>query len=154
MTDQAPDYADTIEAQMIADYVSEGMPLAAAARVLGIERRQTIYERMDGSARFREMMEKAREAGFDALAEECLDIADDGTLDTIETKFGPKSDKEWIARSKLRVETRLKLLSKWHPKKYGEKLQVEQKTATVAIPVTDDPIAAQRAYEALMRGGE
>ena len=101
-----------------------------------------------------EMMEKARESGFDAIANECLEIADDAALDTIETRFGPKPDKEWLARSKLRVETRLKLLAKWHPKKYGDKLQVEQKTATVAIPVTDDPIAAQRAYESLMRGGE
>lgn len=153
MTDQPDhDYADTLEAQMIADYVSDGMPLAAACRVLGVERRQTIYEHMDKSARFRDMMEKARADGYDVLAEQCLEIADDAALDTIETRFGPKPDKEWIARSKLRVETRLKLLAKWHPKKYGDKLQVEQKTATVAIPVTDDPIAAQRAYESLMRG--
>lgn len=155
MTDQPDhDYADTLEAQMVADYVSDGMPLAAACRVLGIERRQTIYEHMDKSARFRDMMEKARADGYDVLAEQCLEIADDASLDTIETRFGPKPDKEWVARSKLRVETRLKLLAKWHPKKYGDKLQVEQKTATVAIPVTDDPIAAQRAYEELMKGGE
>lgn len=150
MTNQpAPDYADTIEAQMIADYVSEGMPLAAAARMLGIERRQTVYERMDASPRFREMMEKAREAGFDALAEDCLDIADHTADDYFDNG---KLNKEAVMRSKLRVETRLKLLSKWHPRKYGDKLQVEQKTATVAIPVTDDPIAAQRAYEELMKG--
>lgn len=155
MTDQPDhDYADTLEAQMIADYVSEGMPLAAACRVLGIKRRQDVYDHIDESARFRDMMEKARADGYDALAEECLDIADDASLDTIETRFGPKPDKEWIARSKLRVETRLKLLAKWHPKRYGDKLQVEQKTATVAIPVTDDPIAAQRAYEELMKGGD
>lgn len=160
MTDQPDhDYADTLEAQMIADYVSDGMPLAAACRVLGIERRQTIYEHMDKSARFRDMMEKARADGYDVLAEQCLDIADDSDNDYVEgtDRFGnPKImlDKEHIQRSKLRVETRMKLLAKWHPKKYGDKLQVEQKTATVAIPVTDDPIAAQRAYEALMKGGE
>ena len=154
MTDQpAPDYADTIEAQMIAEWVSEGQTLVSACRALSIPL-STFYARIQASQRLAELMEKARESGYDAIANECLDIADDATDDMIETDRGPKLNKEHIQRSKLRVETRLKLLSKWHPKKYGEKLQVEQKTATVAIPVTDDPIAAQRAYEALMRGGE
>jgi hypothetical protein len=31
---------------------------------------------------------------------------------------------EHIQRSKLRIETRLKLLAKWNPKKYGERVQV------------------------------
>lgn len=146
------DYADTIEAQMLADYVAGGMPLAKAGRTMGINRRQTIYERMDESERFREMMERARLIGYDAIAEDTLDIADETAFDTIETRFGPKPDKEWIARSKLRVETRLKLLAKWHPKKYGEKLEIEQKSATITIPVSDDPIEAQRAYEDLMKG--
>ena len=154
MTDQPDDdYADSLEAQMIADYVSEGQTLVSACKTLGVAL-STFYGRLNRSPRLMEMMEKARESGFDAIANECLEIADDAALDTIETRFGPKPDKEWLARSKLRVETRLKLLAKWHPKKYGDKLQVEQKTATVAIPVTDDPIAAQRAYESLMRGGE
>lgn len=34
-------------------------------------------------------------------------------------------DKEWMLRSKLRVETRLKLLAKWDPKRYGEKITQE-----------------------------
>lgn len=147
------DYADTLEAQMLADYVAGGMTIAKAARTLGIAHRQTIYERMDKSERFREMMERARLAGYDAIAEDTIDIADETSLDTIDTRAGPKPNKEWIARSKLRVDTRLKLLAKWHPKKYGEKLEIEQKSATIAIPVSDDPIEAQRAYEALMKGG-
>jgi len=97
-------------------------------------------------------MEEARAAGYDALADECVAIADETAFDTIETDSGTKANKEWIQRSKLRVETRLKLLAKWHPKKYGEKLEIEQKTATVAIPTSDDPIEAQRAYERLMKG--
>jgi len=146
MTDQ-PDYADSIEANLIADYVSGGKTIAETCRLLGITRRQDVYEHMEESDRFRDMMEKARAAGADAIAEECFAIADDTTFDGTE-----KPNKEWIARSKLRVETRLKLLAKWHPKTYGEKLQVEQKTATVTIPVSDDPIVAQRAYEDLMKG--
>lgn len=155
MTDQ-PDYADTLHAQMLADYVSDGMPLAQACRALDIPL-STTYDRIDRSARFAEMMEKARSAGFDVIATSCLEIADDTSNDYVETtdrNGNPKMalDKEHIQRSKLRIETRLKLLSKWHPIKYGEKLQIEQKSASVAIPVSDDPIAAQKAYEALLRG--
>lgn len=145
------DYHESLEAQMLADYVSGGMPLAQACRTLNINL-STTYDRMTKWPAFADMMNKARKAGFDMIAVDCLEIADDRSNDVIETKFGPKPNKEWIARSKLRVETRLKLLSKWHPSEYGEKVQIEQKSANVAIPVGDDPIAAQRAYEALLKG--
>ena len=69
---------------------------------------------------------RAREDGFDALAAECLEISDDSCHDTISGDNGDRPDAEWIARSRLRVETRLKLLAKWCPKKYGEKIEVEQ----------------------------
>lgn len=66
---------------------------------------------------------RAREAGFDQIALDALAIADEVTeQDTIETANGPIPNKEWLMRSKLRVETRLKLLSKWDPKRYGDRL--------------------------------
>lgn len=65
---------------------------------------------------------RARAEGFDAIAEDALAIADDNSRDTIQTEHGEIMDKEWVARSKLRVETRLKLLAKWDPKRYGERL--------------------------------
>lgn len=156
MTDQPDnDYADTLEAQMIADYVSSGMTMTAACATLGVVPR-TIYNRINASERFAKMMEQARLDGYDAIADQVVQIADDTDNDYVEgtDRFGrPKImlDKEHIQRSKLRAEVRMKLLAKWHPKKYGEKLEIEQKSATVAIPVGDDPIAAQRAYEDLMK---
>lgn len=65
---------------------------------------------------------RAREVGFDALAAECLSIADDGSQDTKKVGEDQRevADAEWISRSKLRVETRLKLLAKWDPKRYGD----------------------------------
>ena len=74
---------------------------------------------------------RAREAGFDALAEEALDIAntqhmgrkkvfssggeDDGVTVTEEDALGHR---------KLQIETRLKLLACWNPAKYGSKVAV------------------------------
>jgi hypothetical protein len=72
---------------------------------------------------------RAREEGFDAIAEEALEIADDGTNDwkTREKESGETYEAlnhEHVQRSKLRVETRLKLLAKWDPKRYGEKIDL------------------------------
>lgn len=64
----------------------------------------------------------ARDEGFDAIAADCLAIADETAFDTITTEHGNKANAEWISRSKLRVETRLKLLAKWDPKRYGDKV--------------------------------
>lgn len=67
---------------------------------------------------------RAREEGFDAIAEETLSIADATENDTVRTEHGERPNNEWISRSKLRVETRLKLLAKWDPKRYGELVKV------------------------------
>lgn len=70
----------------------------------------------------------ARDEGFDAIATDCLDIADETSRDTktVTTEGGSREvqDTEWISRSKLRIETRLKLLAKWDPRRYGEKLAI------------------------------
>ena len=54
---------------------------------------------------------RAREDGFDAIALECLEIGDSVQPDAAE-----------VSKAKLRVETRLKLLAKWDPKRYGDKV--------------------------------
>lgn len=53
---------------------------------------------------------RAREDGGDAIAEEALRLAD-----AVEAKS------EHVQKAKLQIETRLKLLAKWHPKRYGDK---------------------------------
>jgi len=72
----------------------------------------------------------ARDQGFDAIAADCLEIADQTGRDTIIGDDGnARQDSEWIARSRLRVDTRLKLLAKWCPRRYGERIEVEQTVA-------------------------
>jgi chromosome segregation ATPase len=65
-----------------------------------------------------EKIEKARELkdeGHDAIAIQALQIADDKSGDP--------------QRDKLRIETRLKLLAKWNPKKYGDSTQIKHADA-------------------------
>lgn len=69
---------------------------------------------------------RAREDGFDQIAMDALRIADYGDDDRVPDGDGNlRTDSEVIQRSKLRVETRLKLLAKWDPKRYGERITTE-----------------------------
>lgn len=68
---------------------------------------------------------RAREEGYDQIARDALAIADNPNADAeiAFDKWGKpyvKMNGELVARSKLRVEARLKLLAKWHPSKYGD----------------------------------
>lgn len=72
---------------------------------------------------------RARDAGHDRIAQDALEIADDASRDVVmkKGKDGKEYegiDTEHIQRSKLRVETRLKLLAKWNPKRYGDRIDV------------------------------
>jgi len=70
----------------------------------------------------------AREVRAELLFDEMLDIADETSSDTIIDDNGnEKANSEWIARSRLRVDTRKWALSKMLPKKYGDKLEVDNK---------------------------
>lgn len=86
-----------------------------------------------------ELGERYKEAklnGFDNLAQQCLTIADDGTADFIATDKGEAFNAEHVQRSKLRIDTRVKLLAKWYPAKYGDKLDLNHSgTANFSLTV-------------------
>ena len=81
---------------------------------------------LDGSKpAFSEQYARAREAQADKLAEEALQIADDGRSDTyLDAEGNERTDNEVIQRSRLRVDTRKWLASKMAPKKYGDKVAI------------------------------
>lgn len=70
---------------------------------------------------------RARETGYHKMADELLEIADDGSNDYMTRMRGDEEievvNHDHIARSRLRVDTRKWLLSKALPKIYGDKLQ-------------------------------
>jgi hypothetical protein len=77
---------------------------------------------LDTESPFSAQYAKAREIGYGCMADELLEIADDGTNDTTKSKTGEEiMDAEWLARSRLRVDTRKWLLSKALPKVYGDR---------------------------------
>ena len=93
--------------------------------------RWTFWKWIFAADNWEELSDKlthAREQGVEALIDEAVDIADQAEHDTIvqHTDNGSfeKPNNEWMARSRLRVETRLKLASLLKPRKYGAKLDV------------------------------
>lgn len=115
--------------RLICEGLADGIPLTQILNKEGMPGRRTVYDWQEGSPELAAHIARAREAGFDRMAEDCLAIADNtgehAGEDTIETDRGSFPNKEWIMRSKLKVETRLKLLSKWDPKRYGETKKLE-----------------------------
>lgn len=124
----------------IVEGLSGGTPLTLICEPDDMPATSTVYEWMDGDADLSGRIARAREAGFDRIAMDALAIADEVTeRDTIETKFGEIPNKEWLMRSKLRVETRLKLLAKWDPKRYGERLALAgDESAPVRLIVSEE----------------
>ena len=109
----------------ICQRLSQGEPLAQICRDLHMPGVTTVWEWSRDDKSVAESIAQARVVGFDVIADDCLAIADDTSQDTMHTEQGERANTEWIARSKLRIETRLKLLAKWDPKRYGDLQKVE-----------------------------
>jgi hypothetical protein len=108
----------------ICERLRKGEPLAVICRDEGMPHPSTFRQWAETRPDLTLAIARAREDGFDAIAAECLDIANDGLRDYgLGVNGGIFVDHDHIQRSKLRVETRLKLLAKWDPKRYGDKLQ-------------------------------
>lgn len=112
-------------AARISSELAKGIPLTIICAEPGMPADRTVRDWMGKDEAFAADIARAREEGFDRIALDALDIADERSRDTIQTEHGEKPDTEWIARSKLRIETRLKLLAKWDPKRYGDKTTTE-----------------------------
>lgn len=112
----------------ICERVSNGEPLRQICRDEHMPHWNTVYDWIENDKELTLRFARAREKGEEAIAAECLDIADNGKNDWMEKhgkdSVGYELNKEHVQRSKLRIETRLKLLAKWNPKKWGEKVDV------------------------------
>ncbi|MDB5704415.1 MAG: hypothetical protein JWN66_1531 [Sphingomonas bacterium] len=164
--------------------IAEGSTMRRLCNLHGLHR-CTVYFWMKDED-FAARMAWARAIGFDAIAEEALEIADDASNDAPappaaagkpgapkggspkgrSPKGGaPKSRRDsgsglvTIARARLRINTRLQLLSHWDPKRYRDVPQRFEGMAGVAamigrvggtgmteiVPADPDAIAARLA---------
>lgn len=123
----------TTYSKEIADSICEGISMGSSIRTVcapeSMPAISTFYKWLREHEEFSKQYARACEERTEAMAEDILDIADDGTNDYItrENKDGVEYEvvnSDAIQRSRLRVDTRKWLMSKMKPKKYGDKVDV------------------------------
>ena len=120
-------YTPAIAATIIAG-LTRRIPLTVICSEPGMPCDDTVRNWAEKDEAFGRAIARARDTGFDLIALDAMRIADtpvdgkrikrseDGTEVVVEDMLGHR---------KLQVETRLKLLAKWDPKRYGDKTTTE-----------------------------
>ena len=116
--------------EKIVEGLRKGIPLTVICREDGMPEPRTVYDWRDADGAFATAIARARDEGEDVIAWECMSIADtplegqevekDHKGAVIKTKTG-----DMLGHRKLQIETRLKLLSKFNPKRWGDRQQLE-----------------------------
>ena len=125
-----PSTYDPLIAKQMCEQLSEGIPLREICRQEGFPAWRTVYDWMKKDSDLSTAIAYARDVGYDAIAEDCLRIADSPVLGE---EISESVDEEGVKRvtvkkvdmlghRKLQIETRLKLLAKFNPKKYGDRV--------------------------------
>jgi len=119
-------YAEDV-AETVLTRISNGETLRAICRDPDLPSEMTIRRwGLEDREGFSSRLARAWELRAEHIADELLEIADNGTGDTwIDEDGEVRVNNDVIQRSKLRVDTRKWLLSKLSPKKYGESTRLE-----------------------------
>lgn len=108
----------------ICEGLEQGIPLTVICAGDDMPAPSTVRRWQDENEEVSSAIARARELGEVALAEQCLSIADDEQHDWVMTKKGEVTNDVAIGRAKLQIDTRLKLLAKFNPKKWGDQTKV------------------------------
>lgn len=133
----------------IVERLSTGENLRAICRDEHMPSWNLIYQWMESYPDIAKAIARARELGADAIAESIVDIIDE-TPGRIISESGDRVDPGYVAWQKNRAEQRLKLLAKWQPKKYGDRVALEHSGEIALEKLTDAQIDAR--IEALREG--
>lgn len=132
-------------ADLICDRLADGRSLRDICGDEDMPARATVFKWLGQNKIFVDQYARAREAQADKLADEILQIADDGQNDTYLDDDGNKrTDQDVIGRSRLRVDARKWLASKMAPKKYGDRIETNIQgnlTVNSVRELTDDELA-------------
>lgn len=111
-------------------WISDGKPLREWCRQPGKPHFTTVYDWLEADESMNLRFARAREDGHDIIADKCIELAD--------TVPGDQTEVAW---RRLQIETRLKLLAKWNPKKYGDRVDLGHEGGITLNVVTNVPRA-------------
>ena len=115
-------------AQKMCEMLAEGIPLRQICRQEGFPEWRTVYDWMYKDEALGERgtglsaaIAKAREIGQDAIAEQLwVDMLQEP--ERILSEGGGRIDPGFVQWQKAKAEIGLKLLAKWNPKRYGDRV--------------------------------
>jgi hypothetical protein len=139
---RALEYTQEI-ADAICERLIEGQSLRTICLDVSMPSAATVCKWLGRVPDFAEQYARAREAQADTLADEILDIADDGSNDWIERDGKIEYNGDHVQRSRLRVDSRKWIASKLKAKKYGDK------TETTHVGDKERPIVMSRGDDLL-----
>lgn len=147
--------------QELADLICERI----ATHGVGLKRLCDMYDDMPEKVtirrwclkypQFRSQYAQAKSVQIESLIDEIIDIADDSAGDSIINEQGKEvCNSEFIARSRVRIDTRKWLASKLAPKLYGlAPVGIEPPIPEYSLKGVTDPNEAAKIYQQIMRAG-
>ena len=136
----------------IVEWISSGKTLQDFCRQDKKPAPRTIYDWTEKDPEFAAQFARARDLGADAIAEETLSIIDEEP-NTVVGDGGSRYDSAHVQWNKNRVELRLKLLAKWNPRRYGDKVTLTGDAENPLQHKHDVNITADEAYKRMLGGG-
>lgn len=138
MTKRAPKYNLEDYADEICQWLASGKTLTAWSRQQGKPSVDVVYEWRANDVDFARRFARAREAGFDVMADELEVIAEQSS-----------DHPDDVAHRKLRIWTRLQLLSKWS-NKYSDVQRLQVGGDPAGTPIQIDDAERTRRIESLL----
>jgi len=118
-----------IDTERAFDLIVEGKSLREIATELGVSAYK-VYKDLTATPDLEKQYARAKELQAEMLADEIVQISDDGENDTYirrdtdGNQIGEEINHDVIARSRLRVDARKWVAAKLLPKKYGDKQEI------------------------------
>lgn len=126
-------------ADRVCEKIAQGYSMRTVCAPDDMPAISTLFKWLREKPEFTQQYARATEERTEAMAEDILDIADDGSNDLMTIQKGDQTyeveNREVTNRSRLRVDTRKWLMSKMKPKKYGDKLDLTSDGKALPAPI-------------------
>lgn len=113
------------QADEVIAWIEQGNNLSDWCRLPGKVDRSTVHRWAEKDTEFAQRLARARDTGCDEIAEDTVRLAASKPMTYVDAAGNERVDPGAVQWHRLQVDTRLKLLACWQPKKYGNKVGVE-----------------------------